>query len=118
MNNRNEAIILAALLCVAGLSAVSQIWIHTSAHPAEQIQENDIISAKPQIRNYFGNLTGAEWNSEGQIIKLKFEDGTAFKLDHYEYIGSAGFNKYYNVTYQEPDQLISIQEYVEGAAFK
>jgi len=116
MNNRNKAIILAAILCVIGISAVSQMWIHTLAHPAEQIQENDPISAEPQIIHYFGNLTGAEWNSEGQIIKLKFEDGTVFQLDHHERL--SGWNHYYNVTYHPPDQLISIQEYVEGAAFK
>ena len=116
MNQKIKSLILLTII----LGALT-LFIQFIVAPSIQIfLETDEKAAEKDITilHYFGNLTVAECNSEGQIIKLKFEDGSAFKLDHYEYIGSAGFNKYYNVTYQEPDQLISIQEYVEGAAFK
>ena len=114
MNQKIKSLILLTIT----LGALT-LFVHFVVAPATQIYleitekaaEKDIT-----ILHYFGNLTGAEWNSEGQIIKLKFEDGTVFQLDHHERL--SGWNHYYNVTYQPPDQLISIQEYVEGAAFK
>ena len=113
---KNKKFLLAAIICVIGISTVSQLWLSIRVHPEDQIQQKDPSPAEPQIGYYFGNLTGAEWNSEGQIIKLKFEDGTAFTVDHY--VRLSGWNRYYNVTYQPPDQLLSIQEYVKGSFFE
>lgn len=97
---------------------LAAVLIYTQ--PLNQLPQTQAIPEEQgnQQLQYFANLTAVERNSQGQINKVIFEDGSAFQVDHYIRISSAGFNKYYNITYQAPDQLISIQEYVGGSKFQ
>lgn len=113
----------AAIIGGITLAAVLTAVLVFSMNPATEIQmpqapAETAPAAQPQIHAYFGNLTSAEWNSTGWITKLIFQDGRTFSTTGVFGGRVSGFNRYYNVTYQEPNQLISITEYIQGLAFQ
>ncbi len=118
INKKILALITAALTIIAVLSLV---YVNTLPKPISPGTNDKLINTEqpvitqPQIKEYFGNLTGATWNQTGSINSLTFEDGRVFSVDHYVRI--SGWNRYYNVTYQEPNILLGIQEYVPVIAF-
>ena len=82
MSKKNKAIILAAVLCIVGLSAVSQMWIHSLADPAEQ--KYAIKEPEKQISEfgvYVGTLKeGTSYLIFGGVptVELTFEGDRTF----------------------------------------